>query len=120
MLSGKVYYELVKERQTRGMNDDVAFVRIEELAPFPFRQLEEVLSLYPNAQDFAWLQEEPRNQGAYTHVRDRIGSVLEKIGRKEAGLMYMGRKESALPAPGVGKLYQAQQKLVLEAPFRNL
>ncbi|KAF8957827.1 Transketolase, pyrimidine binding domain-containing protein [Flammula alnicola] len=121
MLSGKVYYELIKERQTRDLNDAVAFIRIEELAPFPFKQLEEALALYPNADEFVWLQEEPRNQGAYSHVAGRIGSVLEKMGLwRVKGLVYMGRKESPLPAPGVGKLYQAQQRNVLEAPFIGL
>lgn len=119
MLSGKIYYELVKERQARGLNDNVAFVRIEELAPFPFKELEQVLLLYPKAKEFAWLQEEPRNQGAYTHVQSRILSVLGSMGR-DVSLMYMGRKESSVPAPGVGKLYQAQQKDVIEAPFLSL
>ncbi|KAJ3513296.1 hypothetical protein NLJ89_g3024 [Agrocybe chaxingu] len=120
MLSGKIYYELIKERQTRNLNDDVAFVRIEELAPFPFKELENVLTSYTNVEEFVWLQEEPRNQGAHSHVAGRIGSVLEKAGWKGNGLRYIGRKESPIPAPGVGKLYQAQQKRLLEAPFEDL
>jgi len=119
MLSGKVYYELIKERQVRGLDNAVAFVRVEELAPFPFEKLEFVLQQYPNAEEYTWLQEEPRNQGAYSHVKDRIQSVIEKIG-KDKKLTYTGRKESALPAPGVGKLYQLQQKAVLEAAFAGL
>ncbi|CAA7261195.1 unnamed protein product [Cyclocybe aegerita] len=120
MLSGKVYYELIKERQTRNLNDDVAFVRIEELAPFPFKELANVLSSYTNVEEFVWLQEEPRNQGAHSHVAGRIGSVLEKTGWKGKGLRYIGRKESPIPAPGVGRLYQAQQKRLLEAPFEDI
>ena len=119
MLAGKVYYELIKERQARNLNDTVALVRIEELAPFPFKELERVLLLYPNAKEFAWLQEEPRNQGAFTHVQSRILSVLGSMGR-DMSLMYIGRKESSVPAPGVGKLYQVQQKSVIEAPFLSL
>ncbi|KAF8156045.1 thiamine diphosphate-binding protein [Crassisporium funariophilum] len=118
MLSGKVYYELIKERQARNLDNAVAFVRIEELAPFPFRELEEVLREYPGAEEFAWLQEEPRNQGGYAHVSGRIGEVLAKLGRGR--VVYMGRRESALPAPGIGKLYQRQQKMVVEAPFQGL
>ena len=101
MLSGKIYYELIKERQARESNDKIAFIRIEELAPFPFEALEEVLNLYPSAVHFAWLQEEPRNQGAWNQVRSRIEMVLS--GRKSLNgieLHYLGREESALPAPG--------------------
>ena len=122
MLSGKIYYELIKERQARDLNDKVAFIRIEELAPFPFEALEEVLSLYPSAVNFAWLQEEPRNQGAWSHVRSRIEKVLsarkQPLGSsKDIKLRYLGREESALPAPGIGKLYQKQQRRVIESAF---
>ena len=122
MLSGKIYYELIKERQARGLNDKVAFIRIEELAPFPFDALEEALSLYPSAVHFAWLQEEPRNQGAWNHVRSRIEKVLSArkplASSKGIELRYLGREESALPAPGIGKLHQKQQRSVLESAFR--
>lgn len=118
MLSGKVYYDLIKERQNRGMDDDIAFIRVEELAPFPFAQLQEVLELYPNTESYSWLQEEPKNQGAYYHVKDRIVSVLDAIGKGgKSELIYLGRKESPIPAPGVGKLYQVQQRQVLDAAF---
>ncbi|KAF8873450.1 Transketolase, pyrimidine binding domain-containing protein [Gymnopilus junonius] len=83
MLSGKIYYELIKERQARGLDDTVTFIRIEELAPFPFQQLEEVLQQYLCVEEFAWLQEELRNQGTFTHVSGWIGSVLRKMGRGE-------------------------------------
>ena len=116
LLSGKVYYEVVKERQSRNLNEAVALVRIEELAPFPFKELEETLRLYPNATEYMWLQEEPRNQGAYPHVADRISSVLQRM-EKNANLGYIGRRESSIPAPGVGKLYKAQQQTVVEGPF---
>jgi len=116
LLSGKIYYEVLKERQSRNLNDSVALVRVEELAPFPFKELEEALSLYPNATEYMWLQEEPRNQGAYLHVADRILLVLQKM-QKKVKLEYVGRKESSVPAPGVGKLYQSQQKKVVEGAF---
>ena len=120
-LSGKVYYELLKERQARSLNDVVAFVRIEELAPFPFaEELEQVLLLYSKATKFVWLQEEPRNQGTNNHVKDRILSVLEKLSKKGLGLEYIGRRESSIPAPGIGKLYQSQQKKLMEEPFEGL
>lgn len=120
LISGKIYYELVKERQARGLDDKVAFVRIEELSPFPFHHVERVLGRYVDAREFVYLQEEPRNQGAWTHMSTRIQHVLEVMGRKDVELQYRGRKESALPAPGVGKLYAAQQKAVMESAFEGL
>ena len=117
LLSGKLYYEVLKERMSRNLND-LALIRIEELAPFPFKELEDILQLYPNATDYVWLQEEPRNQGAYSHVAARISSVLRSM-RRDVNLRYFGRKESSIPAPGIGKLYQVQQKEVVEGLFHE-
>jgi len=121
-LSGKLYYDLVKEREARGLQDDVAFIRFEELSPFPFHELEELLKAKYNSGkglELVWLQEEPRNQGAWTHVSSRFGDVLERLDVQK-NLKYVGRKESALPAPGVGKLYTAQQKAVIDGAFSGL
>jgi probable 2-oxoglutarate dehydrogenase E1 component DHKTD1 len=122
LLSGKIYYDLVKERQARGLDNAIAFVRIEELSPFPFRHLGDVLGQYKGANvEICYFQEEPRNQGTYEHVASRIRKVLEDLeigyGRK---LQYLGRKESAVPAPGVGKLYVRQQKEIIESAFVGL
>ncbi|ESK91976.1 putative 2-oxoglutarate dehydrogenase e1 component mitochondrial [Moniliophthora roreri MCA 2997] len=119
VLSGKIYYDLVKERQAQNVNDNVAFVRLEELAPFPFHALHEVLDGYSNASEFVYLQEEPRNQGAWPHVKERLELVLKQLGRSGA-VEYKGRKESALPAPGVGKLYKQQQEAVIKSAFEGL
>ncbi len=62
--TGKFYYDLLSERETNGRND-VALVRIEQLFPLPVDQLKEIISGYPNADDFVWAQEEPKNMGAY-------------------------------------------------------
>jgi probable 2-oxoglutarate dehydrogenase E1 component DHKTD1 len=119
LLSGKLYYDLVKERQTRGLTDRVAIVRIEELSPFPFVELQQVLKAYGGAKEVVWLQEEPRNQGAYMHVSSRIDNVLTTLGH-QARVTYKGRKESAIPAPGIGKLYAAQQSVVINSAFAGL
>lgn len=119
LLSGKIYYDLIKERQTLGLNDCVAFVRIEELSPFPFKQLETTLKRYTNATEYFYLQEEPKNQGAYTHVSNRINTVLEAVGH-DGRISYKGRAESAIPAPGIGRLYSAQQKAVIDSAFEGL
>lgn len=122
LLSGKIYYDLVKERAARMLDEKVAFIRIEELCPFPFQALVDVLQNYSHAADICWLQEEPRNQGAYMHVWPRISGVLERTGKsaKAPALRYIGRKEDAVPAVGVGKTYKAQQSAVINAAFEGL
>lgn len=119
--AGKLYYDLVKERTARGgaMADRLAFVRIEELSPFPFAEVQEVLERYSGAKELFWVQEEPRNQGAYAHVAPRFGSVLQWMGRG-GQLVYRGRQQDAVPAPGISRLYAAQQKAVLGGAFEGL
>src|SRR6267154_3584487 len=83
LLTGKLYYELIKEREARKLVDEVSFIRIEELAPFPFTQLRETLESfggYLSDVELCWVQEEPRNQGAWGHVKERIENVLEDVG----------------------------------------
>ncbi|KAH9848789.1 dehydrogenase E1 and transketolase domain-containing protein 1 [Lenzites betulinus] len=117
-LSGKLYYDLVKERQKRQLESKVAFVRVEELSPFPFQPMADVLSTYKGAKEIVWLQEEPRNQGAWTHVQPRLNAVLERLGRNE--VTYMGRKEDAVPAPGIASVYGLQQRMVVDSAFDGL
>lgn len=112
LVSGKLYYDLVKEREVRGLGERVAIVRVEELCPFPFEALRQVLSGV--TCDVRWVQEEPRNQGAWTHVCPRMAHILEKP------LEYHGRGEDAVPAPGVGKLYREQQERVVKGAFDEL
>ena len=118
-VSGKIYYDLVKQRQSIELNDRVAFIRIEELSPFPFHELRNTLQAYTSAKQFLWLQEEPRNQGAWTHVATRLDAVLAGLGHHK-GAVYNGRKEASLPAPGVANVYAMQQKEILAAAFRDL
>ncbi|KAI0676210.1 dehydrogenase E1 and transketolase domain-containing protein 1 [Trametes maxima] len=117
-LTGKLYYDLVKERQKRQLDGKVAFVRMEELSPFPFQAASDVLSRYEGAKEVFWLQEEPQNQGAWTHVAPRLNAVLERVGRDK--VTYKGRKENSVPAPGITSLYVAQQKAVIDAAFEGL
>ncbi|KIJ14628.1 hypothetical protein PAXINDRAFT_12464 [Paxillus involutus ATCC 200175] len=122
LVSGKIFYELAKERAARGLEDRVALIRIEELAPFPFTYLADVLKPYTSSRtipEWLWVQEEPRNQGAWGHVKDRLGAVLNGLG-VQGEVRYIGRREDAVPATGTGKVYQAQQRAVVEGPFEGL
>ncbi|PPR00571.1 hypothetical protein CVT24_005456 [Panaeolus cyanescens] len=126
ILSGKLYYDLVKHRQSlvdaAGATDvdpsSIAFVRIEEIAPFPFEELGEVLRKYPCADEFGFVHEEPRNQGVLPHVKERIEAVMRDEGIQEK-LVVVGREQSPVPAPGVGVLYKKTQAEVIDAAFRK-
>ncbi|HEY0092336.1 MAG TPA: 2-oxoglutarate dehydrogenase E1 component [Flavobacterium sp.] len=79
--TGKFYYDLLAERETNGRMD-VALVRIEQLFPLPIEQLKQIIASYPNADDYVWAQEEPKNMGAYsfmlmnfTEVKLRLASL---------------------------------------------
>lgn len=98
--SGQVYYDLENERQKQAIND-VALVRIEQLAPFPFRAVKTVLQRYPNAE-VMWTQEEPKNQGPWPFVEPRMRNLLKSIDRT-ARVDYAGRPISASTATGYNK-----------------
>ncbi|KIK77031.1 hypothetical protein PAXRUDRAFT_835129 [Paxillus rubicundulus Ve08.2h10] len=122
LVSGKIFYELAKERAARGLEYRVALIRIEELAPFPFTYLADTLKPYTspsNTSELLWVQEEPRNQGAWGHVKDRLRAVLGGLGVR-GEVRYIGRHEDAVPATGTGKVYQAQQRAVVEGLFEGL
>ena len=114
MCSGKVFYDLVKKRNDKKSNN-IAIIRIEQLYPFPYDDLEEILTKYQNVEEYIWCQEEPSNQGAWFSHRHRIQRVLDRLGDgKEANLI--SRPPAAAPAVGLMKLHLQQQKdLINEA-----
>jgi 2-oxoglutarate dehydrogenase E1 component len=90
-------------------------VRIEQLYPFPYDDLEEILTKYQNVQEFIWCQEEPLNQGAWFSHRHRIQRVLDRLG-DGLEVSLVSRPAAAAPAVGLMKLHLQQQKdLVNEA-----
>ncbi|WP_353431496.1 2-oxoglutarate dehydrogenase E1 component [Polynucleobacter sp. MWH-UH23A] len=113
--SGKVYYDLVKQR-TEKKATDVAIIRVEQLYPFPHKALASELKKYPKLEEVVWCQDEPQNQGAWFFVQHNI---LENMsdGMK---LAYAGRPASASPACGYAHLHQEQQKSLLNAAFAKL
>ena len=81
LCSGKVYFDLLEERDARGL-DDVYLLRVEQFYPFPALSLVKELERFPNA-DFVWCQEEPKNQGAWFFMEPNIEWVLT-ADRREA------------------------------------
>ena len=109
LCSGKVYYELAAEREKRGLVGEVAIVRLEQLAPFPYDLVMRELRRYPNAE-LVWAQEEPMNMGAYLHVQPRLQKCMEAEGQEvPLRIKYAGRKTMASTATGYGEVHAAEQ-----------
>lgn len=102
--SGKVYYELLEKRRSSQIST-VAIIRLEQLYPFPDKEIKEVLSHYKNLKTAVWCQEEPKNQGAWTFIQDYLNECLEQ----NAKIQYVGRQAAAAPAVGYLHLHQEQQ-----------
>ena len=107
LCSGKVYYDLLAEREKRGITD-VHFLRLEQLYPFPFDALQELLEPYRNCH-LVWCQEEPRNMGAWSFVGEFIAEVAETLGFSDPEPRYAGRMTAASPATGLASVHAAQQ-----------
>jgi 2-oxoglutarate dehydrogenase E1 component len=114
LCSGKVYFDLLAERDARGI-DDIYLLRIEQLYPLPTVPLTTELSRFKDAE-FVWCQEEPRNQGAWSFIEPEVETLLTKIGAKHSRPRYAGRAASASPATGLASRHKfEQQTLVNEA-----
>ncbi len=111
LCSGKVYFTLHAAREKQNMRN-IAIVRVEQLYPYPQKELQAMLSKYHRAGEVAWVQEEPRNRGAWTFMDERLRQILPD-GRV---LTYCGRPPSASPATGSLLLHQRQeQELISQA-----
>ncbi len=113
MCSGKVYYDLLEERDARGGIDDVYLMRVEQFYPFPALSMVKELERFPNA-DYVWCQEEPKNQGgAWFFMEPNIEWVLTRIKAKNTRPIYAGRPASASPATGLASQHKAQQEALV-------
>ncbi len=110
--SGKIYFDLIEARE-KAKNDEVVFIRIEQLYPFPVKNLALELKKYKNAK-FYWCQEEPQNMGAWNSARNYVERTLEIVKSKSNKVKYIGRKPSASTATGNFNKHLAQQKEILE------
>jgi 2-oxoglutarate dehydrogenase E1 component len=106
--SGKVYYDMALDEKRSAQ---VALVRVEELYPWPHEEIQRIVDLYPAIEEVVWVQEEPRNMGAWTYVQPRLrvsaGAAL--------GVRYIGRPERASPAEGYTNAHQAEQARIVAA-----
>ena len=106
--SGKVFYSLAAAREQAKIKH-VAIVRVEQLAPFPKREIQAALAKYRQAREICWVQEEPRNRGAWRYMEDRLRDMLPD----PAVLTYYGRDESASPASGSYKMHEVEEREII-------
>jgi multifunctional 2-oxoglutarate metabolism enzyme len=112
-VSGKVYWDLHRFRnEASGDATKVRLVRIEEIYPFPHEEVMRVIEEKP-AKEIVWLQEEPRNNGAYLYIKDQFN-------RMNIAVRYIGRAESASPATGSPKIHKMEQTKLLTSAFLPL
>ncbi len=115
LCSGKVYYDLFEEREKRGVTD-VVILRLEQLYPFPLKTLLLELSRYRGA-DVAWVQEEPKNMGAWSFIEPYMEWVMAQAGGGSTRARYIGRPMSAATATGLMSKHLAQLKAFMDDAF---
>ncbi len=108
MCSGKVYYDLLEEREKRGITD-IYLLRVEQFYPYPFHSINTELSRFKNAE-IIWCQEEPKNMGAWTFIEPNIEWSLKQIKAKHNRPQYVGRPAAASPATGLMSRHQVELK----------
>ncbi|WP_342164928.1 2-oxoglutarate dehydrogenase E1 component [Methylobacterium sp. SD21] len=111
LCSGKVYYDLLEEREKRGITD-VYLMRVEQLYPFPLKALANEMARFRNA-DVVWCQEEPKNMGAWSFVEPYLEWVLGQANSPVSRARYVGRPASASTAVGLMSKHQAQLQAFL-------
>jgi 2-oxoglutarate dehydrogenase E1 component len=114
LCSGKVYYDLIAEREKRGAHE-VAICRFEQLYPFPEPSFLQLIERYRHLKEIYWVQEEASNMGAWEFVRPRLNQLL---GVREA-VHYRGRPPAASPAVGSYALHQQQLAFLFETAFKR-
>ncbi len=107
--TGKIYYDLLEEKEKHNALD-IALVRIEQLHPFPNKQVKQILRKYKNSMLNLWIQEEPSNMGAWRHVKHHF---------EETEIYPICRQSSGSPATGLFKIHQVQQKEIISKVFRE-
>lgn len=105
--TGKFYYELLEERDST-KREDVALIRVEQLFPLHEEKIQKVIDLYPNAKEYVWAQEEPKNMGAWSFMLQRFNRVKLNVA---------SRKYYSVPAAGSSARFKRRQRAVIDMVF---
>ena len=110
LCSGKVYYDLLKERTARNAGD-VALIRVEQLYPLDTERLKSIFAPYAGVERWVWCQEESQNMGAWTYIAPQLADLLDKQ------IAYAGRNASASPAVGAKSIHEREQRELVTQAF---
>ncbi|XP_015269491.1 PREDICTED: 2-oxoglutarate dehydrogenase-like, mitochondrial [Gekko japonicus] len=110
--TGKVYYDLIKERKNQDLEKEVAITRLEQISPFPFDLLKVEMEKYPQA-DLVWCQEEHKNMGYYDYVKPRFRTIVNHT----RPIWYVGREPAAAPATGNKNAHLVSLRRFLDTAF---
>jgi len=113
LCTGKVYFDLITTRHKLELDDQIAIIRLEQIAPFPYDLVHEEVKRYKNAE-YVWAQEEHKNMGAWAFVQPRFNSLFPEA----SVIKYAGRKPSASPATGNKYTHINEQKELLSQVFK--
>ncbi len=118
LCSGKVYVDLVTN-ELRNQRPWIAIARVEQLYPFPADHLDALFKRYPNLQEVCWVQEEPRNMGAWPAGRPQLNYIIDQ-GHYSFALRYVGRPRRASPAEGSATWHQINQAEIVKQAFAEI
>jgi 2-oxoglutarate dehydrogenase E1 component len=107
--TGKIYYEILEQKEKTESGENMAVVRVEQLYPLPVTQLDAVVARYPNAKHHVWMQEEPQNMGAWTHMA---------MNYRKINLDCVAPSPTASPAPGSSQTWAARHQANLDKLFK--
>ncbi|MFM7725063.1 MAG: 2-oxoglutarate dehydrogenase E1 component, partial [Flavobacteriales bacterium] len=110
LCSGKVYYDILEQKEKRGEGKNMAVVRVEQLYPLPEKQIRSILAAYSKVKRILWAQEEPENMGAWTYMLRAL---------RDLNLEVISPAASASPAPGSSKVHEARTAVLMDKLFRK-
>jgi 2-oxoglutarate dehydrogenase E1 component len=106
--SGKIYYEVLEEKEKTESGDNMAMIRLEQLYPLPENQMDKIIEKYKKAERYIWLQEEPKNMGAWSFVA---------LNYRKVELECISRRPSSSPASGSPKTAELRQRQIIDKLF---
>lgn len=120
LCSGKVYFDLLQaiDEDSELLSKKRAIFRVEQLYPFPQVQLASWLQSFKNLKKIVWVQEEPKNMGAWTFMWSHLTDLLDQLGMSKLEFDYVGRTERASPATGSPKMHAKEQAEIVQRALR--
>ena len=109
LCSGKIYYDLLIRKQKLGVKD-IALIRLDQIFPFPEKEVTRLLKKYHNNMLTLWVQEEPENMGAWYYIRNAT---------KNTEIIPVTRQPSGSPSTGIFKLHEISQTEIIDKVFRE-